>query len=173
MTQSLRHCCPLLERDVKAHFHCHRADDICTAIRIAREFNLDYVIIHGTEGHLIADILAEENAKVIAGPILCDRCKPEMQNLTISGPSVMQKAGVKLALCTDHPVIPIQYLPTTAALAVKGGMKREDASMPSLPAQRRSWAWKTVWAALRRAWTQIYSCTTATRWTCCATRGWC
>ena len=118
---------PLLERDVKAHFHCHRADDICTAIRIAREFNLDYVIIHGTEGHLIADILAEENAKVIAGPILCDRCKPEMQNLTISGPSVMQKAGVKLALCTDHPVIPIQYLPTTAALAVKGGMKREDA----------------------------------------------
>ena len=54
---------PLLERDVKAHFHCHRADDICTAIRIAREFNLDYVIIHGTEGHLIADILAEENAR--------------------------------------------------------------------------------------------------------------
>ena len=93
---------PLLERDVKAHFHCHRADDICTAIRIAKEFNLDYVIIHGTEGHLIADILAEENAPVIAGPILCDRCKPEMQNLTISGPSVMQKAGVKLALCTDH-----------------------------------------------------------------------
>ena len=118
---------PLLERDVKAHFHCHRADDICTAIRIAKEFNLDYVIIHGTEGHLIADILAEENAPVIAGPILCDRCKPEMQHLTISGPSIMQKAGVKLALCTDHPVIPIQYLPTTAALAVKGGMQREDA----------------------------------------------
>lgn len=118
---------PVLERDVKAHFHCHRADDICTAIRIAKEFHLDYVIIHGTEGYKIADILAEEHVPVIAGPTLCDRCKPEMQNLTIQNPAVMQKAGVKVALCTDHPVIPIPYLSTTAALAVKGGMSREDA----------------------------------------------
>lgn len=118
---------PLLDRDIKAHFHCHRADDICTAIRIAREFHLDYVLIHGTEGHEIADILAEENAPVIVGPMLCDRCKPEMQNLTIQNPAILKKAGVKIALCTDHPVIPVQYLPTTAALAVKGGMSREDA----------------------------------------------
>lgn len=118
---------PVLEREVKAHFHCHRADDICTAIRIAKEFNLDYVIIHGTEGYKIADILAEEHVPVIAGPMLCDRCKPEMQNLTIQNPAIMQKAGVKVALCTDHTVVPIQYLPTTAALAVKGGMSREDA----------------------------------------------
>lgn len=100
---------------------------MCTAIRIAREFNLDFVIIHGTEGYHIANILAEEQVPVIAGPILCDRCKPEMQNLTIQNPAALQKAGVKTALCTDHPVIPIQYLPTTAALAVKGGMRREDA----------------------------------------------
>lgn len=118
---------PLLERDMKAHFHCHRADDICTAIRIAKEFHLDYVIVHGTEGHEIADILAEEQVPVIAGPILCDRCKPEMRNLTIANPSLLHKAGVQTALCTDHPVIPIQYLPTTAQLAVKGGMSREDA----------------------------------------------
>ncbi len=118
---------PLLERDMKAHFHCHRADDICTAIRIAKEFNLDYVIVHGTEGYEIADILADEQAPVIAGPILCDRCKPEMRKLTISNPAQLCKAGVKTALCTDHPVIPIQYLPTTALLAVKGGMQREDA----------------------------------------------
>lgn len=118
---------PVLERDVKAHFHCHRADDICTAIRIAKEFNLDYVIVHGTEGYEIADILAEEQVPVIAGPTLCDRCKPEMQKLTIQNPALLHQAGVKVALCTDHPVIPIQYLSTTAALAVKGGMSREDA----------------------------------------------
>lgn len=118
---------PVLERDVKAHFHCHRADDICTAIRIAKEFNLDYVIVHGTEGYEIADILAEEQVSVIAGPTLCDRCKPEMQKLTIQNPALLHQAGVKVALCTDHPVIPIQYLSTTAALAVKGGMSREDA----------------------------------------------
>lgn len=118
---------PLLERDVKAHFHCHRADDICTAIRIAKEFHLDYIIVHGTEGYEIADILAEEQAPVIAGPTLCDRCKPEMQKLTIQNPALLHNAGVKVALCTDHPVIPIQYLSTTAALAVKGGMSREDA----------------------------------------------
>ncbi|MGN1402833.1 MAG: amidohydrolase [Ruminococcus sp.] len=118
---------PVLERDVKAHFHCHRADDICTAIRIAKEFHLDYVIVHGTEGYEIADILAEEQVPVIAGPTLCDRCKPEMQKLTIQNPALLHNAGVKVALCTDHPVIPIQYLSTTAALAVKGGMSREDA----------------------------------------------
>ena len=128
---------PLLERDVKAHFHCHRADDICTAIRIAKEFNLDYVIIHGTEGHLIADILAEENAPVIAGPILCDRCKPEMQHLTISGPSIMQKAGVKLALCTDHPVIPIQYLPTRGVWQSRAACSGKMPYMPLLPVRRR------------------------------------
>lgn len=118
---------PLLERDIKAHFHCHRADDICTAMRIAKEFHLDYVIVHGTEGYEIADILAEEQVPVIAGPLLCDRCKPEMRNLTITNPALLQKAGVRTALCTDHPVVPIQYLSTTAQLAVKGGMSREEA----------------------------------------------
>ncbi|MCD7960244.1 MAG: amidohydrolase [Ruminococcus sp.] len=118
---------PLLERDIKAHFHCHRADDICTAVRIAEEFRLDFVIIHGTEGYQIAEYLAKKNVPVIAGPILCDRCKPEMQNLTIQNPAKLQAAGVRTALCTDHPVIPIQYLSETAALAVKGGMKDTEA----------------------------------------------
>lgn len=118
---------PVLERKVKAHFHCHRADDICTAMRIAEEFHLDCVIIHGTEGDKIADVLAQAQVPVIAGPILCDRCKPEMRNLTIQSPARMQRAGVRVALCTDHTVIPIQYLSTIAALAVKGGMKQKDA----------------------------------------------
>ena len=118
---------PLLERDIKAHFHCHRADDICTAIRIAEEFHLDYVIVHGTEGYQIADVLAEQDVPVIAGPMLCDRCKPEMRALTITNPAELKHAGVRIALCTDHPVIPIQYLSTAARLAVKGGMRREEA----------------------------------------------
>ena len=67
----------LFDRKQKAFFHCHRADDICTAIRIANEFSLDLVIIHGTEGYKIADILAKENIPVICGPVICDRCKPE------------------------------------------------------------------------------------------------
>jgi imidazolonepropionase-like amidohydrolase len=117
---------PLLKREVKAHFHCHRADDICTAIRIAKEFNLDYVIVHGTEGYLVSDVLAEEVAPVICGPIICDRCKPEMKGLDIKNPSELAKAGVKVSICTDHSVIPIQYLPTSVLMAIKGGLSYED-----------------------------------------------
>ena len=118
---------PLLDRKIKAFFHCHRADDICTAIRIAKEFNLDPVIIHGTEGWKIADIIAEEDIPVICGPLLCDRCKPEMQGLELKNASVLIGNGIKTAICTDHTVIPIQYLPLSAQAAVKGGLSFEDA----------------------------------------------
>lgn len=118
---------PLLDRKVKAFFHCHRADDICTAIRISKEFSLDAVIIHGTEGYKIADIIAEEKVPVIAGPIICDRCKPEMRGLELKNAAVMHQNGVKTAVCTDHTVIPIQYLPLSAQAAIKGGLSFEDA----------------------------------------------
>lgn len=118
---------PLLDRKIKAFFHCHRADDICTAIRISKEFSLDPVIIHGTEGYKIADIIAEEKVPVIAGPIICDRCKPEMRGLELKNAAVMYQNGVKTAVCTDHTVIPIQYLPLSAQAAVKGGLSFEDA----------------------------------------------
>lgn len=118
---------PLLDRKVKAFFHCHRADDICTAIRISKEFSLDAVIIHGTEGYKIADIIAEEKVPVIAGPIICDRCKPEMRGLELKNAAIMHQNGVKTAVCTDHTVIPIQYLPLSAQAAVKGGLSFEDA----------------------------------------------
>jgi imidazolonepropionase-like amidohydrolase len=117
---------PLLKREIKAHFHCHRADDICTAIRISKEFNLDCVIVHGTEGYLISDIIAEENVPVICGPVICDRCKPEMKGLDIKNASVLSKDGVKVAICTDHSVIPIQYLPTSVLMAIKGGLSYTD-----------------------------------------------
>lgn len=118
---------PLLDRKMKAFFHCHRADDICTAIRIANEFSVDPVIIHGTEGYKIADILAEENIPVICGPLICDRCKPEMKGLELKNAAVLHENGVKTAVCTDHTVIPIQYLPLSAQAAVKGGLEFTEA----------------------------------------------
>ena len=122
---------PILRREQKAFMHCHRADDILTALRITKEFNLDTVFVHCTEGWLIADILKAENAKVITGPILCDRSKPELKNLTPANPGLLAKAGLNVALCTDHPVIPIQYLPLCAGLAVKEGMDY-DAALRSI-----------------------------------------
>lgn len=118
---------PLLRREIPAHIHCHRADDIFTAIRIAEEFQLDYVIVHGTEGHLITEELAEKKARVLSGPILCDRSKPELRNLTPACPGKLTGAGIQTALITDHPVIPIQYLPLCAGLAVREGMDPEMA----------------------------------------------
>ena len=118
---------PVVKREVKAHFHCHRADDIFTAMRIANEFNLDYVLVHCSEGHLIADELAAENAKCIIGPMINDRSKPELANLTPENAALLAKAGVEVAVCTDHNEIPIEYLPLSAAIAVKHGLDREKA----------------------------------------------
>lgn len=113
---------PVLRRELKAHFHAHRADDIFTAIRIAKEFNLDYVIVHGTEGYQAADLLAGEGCGVLNGPLLCDRSKPELRALTPASAGLLDKAGVPTAIITDHPVIPIQYLPLCAGLALREGM---------------------------------------------------
>lgn len=113
---------PLLNREIQAHFHCHRADDIQTAVRISNEFHLDSVIIHGTEGYKIADDLAELKIPVVAGPVICDRSKPEMAGLDIKNAGMLWKSGVRTAICTDHPVVPVQYLPLSAAVAVKGGL---------------------------------------------------
>ena len=83
-----------------AHFHAHRADDIATAVRIAREFGLRFVIVHGTEGYQVADLLAEAGVGVITGPCLGDRCKPELAGHTLENPVLLAKAGVKVAICT-------------------------------------------------------------------------
>lgn len=118
---------PLFEHKLKAHFHCHRADDIMTAVRISKEFGLDYVLIHCTEGHKIADILGRENASALTGPIICDRGKPELAELTTANAGALDRHGVKVAICTDHPEIPVQYLPTSAAYCVKSGLPKEKA----------------------------------------------
>lgn len=118
---------PLLKRKVKAHFHCHRADDIFTAVRIAKEFKLDYVLVHCTDGHLIADELAQENACAVVGPVMCDACKPELVNITPKNAGVLAQSGVKTAVCTDHSETPIQYLTLTVGICIKHGLDLQSA----------------------------------------------
>ncbi|MCI7473066.1 MAG: amidohydrolase [Clostridiales bacterium] len=118
---------PVLKGEVPAHFHAHRADDIATAVRLSKEFGLKYVIVHGTEGYKISELLAAEGAAVITGPCLTGRSKPELVGQTLENPALLAKAGVQVAICTDHPEIPIQYLPLCAAMAVRGGMEEEEA----------------------------------------------
>ena len=118
---------PVVRGELPVHIHAHRADDIATGVRIAREFGLRCVIVHGTEGHLIPDLLAWEKIPVITGPALGDRSKPELANMTLENPALLRRAGVEVAICTDHPEVPVQYLPLCAALAVKGGLDPEEA----------------------------------------------
>lgn len=119
--------CDVLDKKLPLRAHAHRADDILTAIRIAREFDVDIVIEHCTEGHLIADELAEAGVPAVVGPSLTSRSKVELKDLSFKTPGILASKGVKVAIMTDHPVIPIQYLPVCAALAVREGMKEEDA----------------------------------------------
>lgn len=107
--------------------HTHRADDIATAIRISEEFGYRLVVNHGTEGHLVADLLAEKNIPVIFGPMFTARVKVELRNRTMRAAGIMAKAGVKIAITTDHPVVPINFLVHQATLAVKEGLDRATA----------------------------------------------
>lgn len=112
----------LFEGKIPMKAHVHRADDIFTAIRIAKEFGLGLTLDHCTEGHLIADAISESGYPAIVGPSLASRSKDEVSLSDFKTPGELQKAGVLVALTTDHPVSRIQYLPLCAALAVKEGM---------------------------------------------------
>lgn len=112
----------LFEGKIPMKAHVHRADDIFTAIRIADEFGLGLTLDHCTEGHLIADEIAKSGYPAIVGPSLAARDKGEVSIADFKTPGELQKAGVLVALTTDHPVSRIQYLPLCAALAVKEGM---------------------------------------------------
>ena len=85
------------------------------------------MVVHGTEGYLVPELLAQAEVPVITGPCLTDRSKPELVGQTLDNPARLRAAGVKVAICTDHPETPIQYLPLCAAMAVRGGMEPEDA----------------------------------------------
>lgn len=117
----------VLNKEIPLKAHAHRTDDIFTALRIAKEFDVDMTLDHCTEGHLIAEDLVKEGRYVISGPQLTARTKYELKNKTFKSPGIMAKAGLKVAITTDHPVIPVQYLPVCAGLAVKDGMDEMEA----------------------------------------------
>lgn len=112
----------LFERRIPLKAHVHRADDIFTAMRITREFHLDLTLDHCTEGHLIAEEIAQSGFCAIVGPSLTSRSKNEVSLSDFKTPGILQKAGVMVALTTDHPVSRIQHLPLCAGLAAKEGM---------------------------------------------------
>lgn len=107
--------------------HAHRADDIHTALRIADEFGVGIVLEHATEAHLIADYLAERGTACVVGPSFGARGKIETQGKTFATLATLARAGVTVAICSDHPVTPSAHLRLYAALAVREGMDRVDA----------------------------------------------
>lgn len=107
--------------------HVHRHDDIATAIRLADEFGYRLVINHGTEGHKLADVIAERGIPVIFGPMLTSRSKVELKDRAIANLAALARAGVTVAITTDHPVVPINFLVHQASFAVKDGLPRDVA----------------------------------------------
>ena len=117
----------VLRREIPWRQHCHRADDIATALRLADEFGYDLVIDHGTEGYLIADKIAAAGVPVVTGPLITARSKVELRNRTMANPGLLAAAGVTVAIATDHPVVPVHLLIVQAALAVREGLDRDTA----------------------------------------------
>lgn len=118
---------PVLEKQIPLKAHAHRADDILTAIRIAKEFDIHMTLDHCSEGHLIVEEIKAAGFPAIVGPDLASRNKIEVKNMAFKTAGILAKAGVLTAITTDHPVSLIQSLPICAALAVKEGMDMEDA----------------------------------------------
>lgn len=117
---------PVLRGEIPLKAHAHRADDILTAVRIAKEFGLKITLDHCSEGHFILDELKESGFPAIAGPDMASRNKIEVQNMAFKTAGLLSNAGILTAVTTDHPVSRIQYLPLCAGLAVKSGMSMED-----------------------------------------------
>ena len=113
---------PVMKGEIPLKAHAHRADDILTAVRIAREFGVKVTLEHCTEGHLIVDALKKAQVPVAVGPTLTNASKLELLNKSWTTPGVLAAAGIQVSIITDAPVIPQQYLPLCAGLAVKAGM---------------------------------------------------
>lgn len=117
---------PVFNQEIPLKAHAHRSDDILTAIRIGKEFNLHMTLDHCSEGHFIPEYVAASSYPAIIGPTLTRRSKIEVQNKTFKTPGIVHKAGTLVALTTDHPVIPVQYLSKCAGLAAKEGLGIEE-----------------------------------------------
>ena len=117
----------VLRREIPWRQHCHRADDIATALRLAAEFGYDLVLDHCTEGYLLVDKIAAAGVPVVTGPLITARSKVELRNRTLANPGILAAAGITVAIATDHPVVPVHLLILQAALAVREGMDRDAA----------------------------------------------
>jgi imidazolonepropionase-like amidohydrolase len=112
----------VLKRELPLRAHCHRADDAMTIVRVAQEFNIKVTIEHATEGYKVALELAKHGVPIVVGPTLSCRSKIEVRDSSLATPAMCAEAGVKVALMTDHPVIPVWYLPICAGVAVRHGL---------------------------------------------------
>lgn len=118
---------PVLNHEIPLKAHAHQANDIFTAIRIAKEFGVGLTLEHVTEGHMIVDELAKENLPLVVGPTFGHASKFELQNKTWETPGILAKAGCHVSIITDAPVTPLHYLPLCAGLAIKAGMDEYEA----------------------------------------------
>ena len=118
---------PVVEGKLPLKAHAHRADDILTAIRIAKEFNLQLTLDHCTDGEVIADELALEGYPAFVGPSFGGKTKIELRSKSFTTPGRLHQAGVPISIITDAPVIPLQYLPMCAGLAAHAGLNMDEA----------------------------------------------
>lgn len=118
---------PVIRKEIPLKAHAHRADDIQTALRVAKEFDVDITLDHVTEGHLITDVLVKADKPVLVGPSLGGKSKFELKEKSFATPGILYKAGLEVCIITDAPVIPLQHLPLCAGLAVREGLP-EDAA---------------------------------------------
>ncbi len=127
----------VLKKEIPLLLHAHRADDILTALRIKDEFGIDLIIQHGTEAFKIADELIKRDVPVFLGPLLVNRAKVEMKEVSFKSACLLAKSGVKFSFITDHPVVPIEHLRVCAALAVREGLDEDLAlqAITSIPAR--------------------------------------
>jgi imidazolonepropionase-like amidohydrolase len=116
----------VLNRELPVHAHCHRADDIVTALRIAEEFNLKLVLIHATAGHQVAEFLALKGIPVVVGPSFVGREKVELRDISFKTPGILAKAGVRVCLQSDT-FPPLTYFQSILCMAIKEGMDRLEA----------------------------------------------
>ena len=117
----------VLRKEMPLRAHAHRADDIVTAVRIAKEFDVDIIIEHGTEAYLVANMLAEAEIPVVLGPTLSTRSKLELMDKTMEAPALLYRHGVTLAMMSDHPVTPSCFLSIYAGLATRYGLPTNQA----------------------------------------------
>ena len=125
--QKLEAMIPVVKREIPLKCHCHRADDILTVIRIAKEYDIKVTLDHVTDARCIIPQIKESGFPCICGPALTHKSKFELANMSFETPNELYKAGILFSIITDSPVVPQQYLSLSAALAAKAGLPEYEA----------------------------------------------